>query len=133
LSEDVARRAYLDAGLTPEDIQMAEVHDAFSIAELMYYEALGLCSPGDGWKLIRSGETELDGRIPVNPSGGLLARGHPIGATGLAQVAEAYWQMTGRAEDRQIPDVRNALLHCTGGGIAGYDHGACAVTILGVA
>ncbi|HET7415618.1 MAG TPA: thiolase family protein [Arthrobacter sp.] len=134
LTRSVAQEAYTQAGLAPKDIDVAEVHDAFAIAELMYYEALGFAEPGEGWRLMRSGKTEISGTIPINPSGGLIARGHPVGATGLAQVCEAYWQMGGIAGRRQIDsEVRNVLTHCTGGGIAGYDHGACAVTILSAA
>jgi acetyl-CoA acetyltransferase len=89
---------------------------------------------GEGWKLLRSGETENSGRIPVNAGGGLIARGHPVAATGIAQLCEAYWQMQRTAGAGQVQtEVRNALLHCTGGGIAGYDHGVCSVTILGAA
>ena len=103
--------------------------DAFSIAELIYYEALGLCAPGEGAKLIRTGETTFGGRLVVNPSGGLLAKGHPVGASGAAQVAELFWQLTGQAGDRQVEGARVALSHVTGGGIAGLDHGACSVHI----
>jgi benzoylsuccinyl-CoA thiolase BbsB subunit len=129
ISEDSARDAYAAAGCGPEDLDIVELHDAFSIAELVYYEALGLCMPGDGAKLIRSGETTFGGRVVVNPSGGLLAKGHPVGASGAAQVAELFWQLTGQATGRQVPDARLALSHVTGGGIAGMDHGACAIHI----
>lgn len=125
-----SQRAYEQAGLGPEDIDLVECHDAFAIAEILYYEALGFAGPGEGVKLLESGATEINGRIPVNPSGGLLARGHPIGATGLAQLAEAYWQLTGRAGARQVSNPRVALTHVTGGGISGYDNGACTVHIL---
>ncbi len=124
-----ARMAYEQAGLGPEELSMAEVHDAFTIAELMYYEALGLCGRGEGKELIDRGDTEITGRIPVNPSGGLLCRGHPVGATGVAQVCEAAWQLRGQAGSRQIPEAKVALTHCTGGGISGLDHGACSIHI----
>jgi benzoylsuccinyl-CoA thiolase BbsB subunit len=133
LSEKLVGEVYRDSGLGPQDMQLAEVHDAFAIAELIYYEALGFAEPGEGWRLIRDGATEVTGRIPVNPGGGLIARGHPIGATGTAQLCEAYWQITGQAGQRQVSEVRNAITHCTGGGIAGFDHGACTVTVLGAA
>jgi benzoylsuccinyl-CoA thiolase BbsB subunit len=133
LSEALVAQAYREAGLGPADMQLAEVHDAFAIAELIYYEALGFAKPGEGWRLIREGATEVTGRIPVNPGGGLIARGHPIGATGTAQMCEVYWQITGQAGDRQVAEVHNAITHCTGGGIAGFDHGACTVTVLGAA
>jgi acetyl-CoA acetyltransferase len=129
ISADSARDAYEAAGIGPGDLHVVELHDAFSIAELIYYEALGLCARGDGAKLIRSGETSFGGRIVVNPSGGLLAKGHPVGASGVAQVAELFWQLTGQAEDRQVGGARLALSHVTGGGIAGLDHGACAVHV----
>ncbi|GAA2581936.1 thiolase family protein [Dactylosporangium fulvum] len=133
LSERMAAEAYRQASLGPQDMQVAEVHDAFAIAELMYYESLGFAEPGEGWRLIRSGETDIGGRIAVNPGGGLIARGHPVGATGIVQLCEAYWQITGGAGSRQVPDVRNVITHCTGGGIAGFDHGACAVSIVSAA
>lgn len=125
-----SRKAYEEAGVGPEDLDMIECHDAFAIAEILYYEIFGLAPPGEGAALLESGATEIGGRIPVNPSGGLLARGHPIGATGLAQVAEAYWQLTGRAGARQVAGRNTALTHVTGGGISGYDNGACTVHIL---
>lgn len=131
LSERTARAAYESAGLTPADIQVVETHDAFAIAELMYYESLGFAEIGEGWRLIRDGSTEIDGRVAVNPSGGLLSRGHPVGATGVAQVCEAYWQLAGLAGDRQVSNPENVLTHCTGGGISGFDHGAAGVSIVG--
>lgn len=125
-----AKLAYEMAGLGPDDIDVAEVHDAFTIAELMYYEAFGFCRPGDAYALLRDGETSLGGRIPVNPSGGLLSRGHPIGATGTAQIVEIVEQLRGEAGERQVDHPRIGLAHCTGGGIGGLDHGACSVHIL---
>ena len=130
LTASVARRAYERAGLGPEDIDVIELHDAFTIAELMYTEALGLCGPGEGPDLIESGETALDGRVAVNPSGGLLARSHPVGATGVAQLAEIFWQLRGQAGRRQTRPRRVGLTHTTGGGIAGYDHAACVIHVL---
>ncbi|KND59601.1 3-ketoacyl-CoA thiolase [Candidatus Burkholderia verschuerenii] len=126
-----ARLAYREAGVTPSDLSMVELHDAFTIAELIYYNALGLCARGEAHDLLRSGATRLGGRVPVNPSGGLLAKGHPLGATGVAQMVEAAWQLEGRAGDRQIKNATLALTQCTGGGIAGVDHAASAVHILG--
>ena len=125
-----AQLAYREAGVTPGDIDMVELHDAFTIAELIYYNALGLCERGEAHELLRSGATTLGGRVPVNPSGGLLAKGHPLGATGVAQMVEAVWQLEGRAGERQIPHASLALTQCTGGGIAGVDHAASAVHIL---
>lgn len=126
-----ARKAYEEAGVKPEDLDLVELHDAFSIAELVYYNALGLCQRGEAHALLASGATTLGGRLPVNPSGGLLAKGHPLGATGVAQMVEAVWQLEGRAGERQVPGAALALTQCTGGGIAGVDHAASAVHILG--
>lgn len=125
-----ARDAYEAAGIGPEDLDVVELHDAFSIAELVYYEALGLCPVGDAAKLLATGETTFGGRVVVNPSGGLLAKGHPVGASGTAQVVEMFWQLTGSAGDRQVPGARTGLTHVTGGGISGLDHGACTVHVL---
>lgn len=132
ISIDAAQRAYEIAGLGPKDVDLAEVHDAAAIAEVIYYEALGFCKEGGGLDLLRSGETSVGGRIPVNPSGGLLCRGHPLGATGVAQVVEIMWHLTGRAGQRQVEGAKVGLAHCTGGGIWGVDNGVCAVHLLGV-
>jgi benzoylsuccinyl-CoA thiolase BbsB subunit len=127
-----AKQAYEEAGLGPEDVDVAEVHDAFTIAELLYYEALGFCDKGEAARLLEDGETSLGGKIPVNPSGGLLSKGHPIGATGTAQIAEAVRQLRGQCGDRQVEGAKVALTHCTGGGISGFDHGACSIHIFSV-
>lgn len=129
ISYHSASEAYEEAGIEPGDLDLVELHDAFSIAELVYYEALGLCAPGDSTRLIRDGATTYGGDVVVNPSGGLLSKGHPVGASGVAQVVEALWHLTDRAEGRQIDDARLALTHVTGGGIAGLDHGACTINI----
>jgi acetyl-CoA acetyltransferase len=129
LSARTARLAYEQAGIGPKDVSLAEVHDAFAIAEVIYYEALGFCGRGEAKTLIEQGETEIGGRIPVNPSGGLKTRGHPVGATGVAQVCEAIWQLRGQAGGRQVKNAKVALTHCTGGGISGLDHGACSIHI----
>lgn len=115
-----AKQAYGMAGIGPQDIDVAEVHDCFTITEILNYEDLGFCEKGEGGKLIERGETERTGRIPVNPSGGLIAKGHPIGATGVAQLAELYWHLRGEAGERQV-EIRKgyALQHNVGGtGIA---------------
>ncbi|MDZ5459505.1 thiolase family protein [Azohydromonas lata] len=127
-----ARQAYEQAGVSPGDVNVVELHDAFTIAELLYYEALGLARRGEAVPLLRSGATALGGRVPVNPSGGLLAKGHPLGATGVAQMVEILWQLQGRAGARQVPGARIGLTQCTGGGIAGVDHAASSVHLLGV-
>lgn len=122
-----ARDAYEAAGFGPQDLDVIELHDAFSIAELVYYEALGLCASGESADYLRNGKTTYGGEVVVNPSGGLLSKGHPVGASGVAQAVEMYWQLTGSAGERQVPDARRGLTHVTGGGIAGLDHGACTV------
>jgi benzoylsuccinyl-CoA thiolase BbsB subunit len=129
ITYDSARDAYATAGIEPKDLDMIELHDAFSIAELVYYEALGLADRGHAVDLVRDGRTTFGGDVVVNPSGGLLAKGHPVGASGVAQAVEAFWQLTGQAGDRQIDEARWALTHVTGGGTAGLDHGACTVHI----
>jgi acetyl-CoA acetyltransferase len=123
-----ARAAYDVAGVGPEDLSLAEIHDASASAELMIYEELGLAKPGDAPRLVREEITALGGRIPVNPSGGLLCRGHPIGATGVAQIAEATWQLRGEAGPRQVQNPRIALTE-NGGGWLENDAAAMAVHI----
>ncbi|MND54758.1 putative acetyl-CoA acyltransferase [compost metagenome] len=127
-----ARQAYEQAGIDPRDIGVVELHDAFTIAELLYYEALGLARHGEAVALLKSGATQIGGRVPVNPSGGLLAKGHPLGATGVAQMVELMWQLQGRAGKRQANAPRIGVAQCTGGGIAGVDHAASSVHVLGV-
>ena len=124
-----ALRAYEQAAIGPEDVDVVEVHDAAAPAELIAYEELGLCPPGDGPKLLASGATALGGRVPVNPSGGLLAKGHPIGATGCAQLVELVDQLRGRGGPRQVPGARVALAE-NGGGFLGFDPAAVVVTVL---
>jgi acetyl-CoA C-acetyltransferase len=103
------------AQVISNQIDFAEVHDCFTFAELMAYEDLGFCKPGEGGKLIESGETRLGGKIPVNTSGGLKAKGHPVGATGTAQAYEMYLQLTGQAGKRQVKDAKVGLTHNVGG------------------
>ncbi len=110
-----AKTAYEMANVHPKDIQVAEVHDCFTFVELMAYEDLGFCPVGQGGKLIESGETHLGGRLPINTSGGLKAKGHPVGATGTAQTYEIYLQLTGQAEKRQVKNAKIGLTHNVGG------------------
>ncbi|HEX9506168.1 MAG TPA: thiolase family protein [Acidimicrobiia bacterium] len=124
-----AEDAYQAAGAGPDDLDVVELHDAFTVAELVYYEALQLCAPGESAAMLESGASTYGGRTVVNPSGGLLAKGHPIGASGAAQAVEMFWQLTERAGPRQVPGARMGLTHVTGGGISGLDHGSCAVHI----
>jgi acetyl-CoA acyltransferase len=124
-----AQEAYEEAGIGPEDVQVVELHDASAPAELIHYENLGLCAPGDAPRLIRSGDTGIGGRISVNPSGGLLSRGHPVGATGVAQIVELTQQLRGNAGARQRPGAKVALAENNGGQLAG-DSAVALVTIL---
>lgn len=110
-----AKTAYDMAHIKPGNVDVAEVHDCFTIAEIIAYEDLGFCPVGMGGKLIESGETRLGGRIPVNTSGGLKAKGHPVGATGTAQAYEIYLQLTGQADKRQVKDAKVGLTHNVGG------------------
>jgi acetyl-CoA acyltransferase len=114
-----ARTAYEQAGLGPEDIQVIELHDCFSANEMWLYEALGLCGEGEAGKLLDNNDTTYGGRWVVNPSGGLISKGHPLGATGFAQCAELTWQLRGKADKRQVDNVTAALQHNIGlGGTA---------------
>ena len=110
-----AQQAYKMANVEPEDIDVAEVHDCFTIAEIMAYEDLGFCGPGEGGKLIDEGVTQLGGKIPVNTSGGLKAKGHPVGATGAAQACEIYLQLTNQADRRQVSGAEVGLTENVGG------------------
>ena len=124
-----AKEAYEEAGIGPKDVSAIECHDASAPAELMAYESLGLCAKGEGGKLIDSGATRLGGRIPVNTSGGLLRKGHPVGATGIAQIVELTEQLQGRCGARQIEGAKVGLAH-NGGGAIGPAAAAMCVTIL---
>jgi acetyl-CoA acetyltransferase len=124
-----AAKAYKMASLGPEDLDIVEVHDAFTISEIIHYEGLGLCPQGEGGRLINEGTTELTGKIPVNPSGGLLSKGHPVGASGVAQVVEIVWQLRGEADKRQVNRHRVGLAQIMGGNKEG-DTRACTVHIL---
>ena len=126
----VATRAYKQAGIVPSDVDVAEVHDSISFNEMLAYEELGFCEQGIGATLVDSGATTLHGRLPVNPSGGLESRGHPVAATGLAQIAELVTQLRGEAGERQVAKARIALAE-NAGGYSLDDTAAIAVTILG--
>jgi acetyl-CoA C-acetyltransferase len=110
-----AKQAYEMANTKPEDINVAEVHDCFTIAEIIAYEDLEFCKAGTGGKLVQSGDTRLGGKLPVNTSGGLKSKGHPVGATGTAQAYEMYLQLTGQAGKRQVKDAETGLTHNVGG------------------
>jgi acetyl-CoA acetyltransferase len=124
-----AREAFEEAGVGPEDLDVVECHDASAPAEVSAYESMGLCPKGEGGKLIDEGTTRLGGRVPVNTSGGLLRKGHPVGATGIAQIVELTEQLQGRSGERQVEGAKVALAH-NGGGTIGTDAAAMCVTIL---
>jgi sterol carrier protein 2 len=123
MSKRAAEMVYKAAGITAKDVQVIELHDCFSANELITYEALGLCPEGQAGKLIDSGDVTYGGKWVVNPSGGLISKGHPLGATGLAQCAEMCWQLRGMCGKRQVPNVKHALAHNIGLG------GAAVVTL----
>lgn len=124
MSREAARQVYERSGLGIEDVDVVELHDCFSINELLTYEALGMCEKGESGKLVESGATTYGGRWVVNPSGGLISKGHPLGATGIAQVAELVWQLRGEAGPRQVTGARVGLAHNIGLG------GAAVVTLV---
>lgn len=130
LIRDTAGDAYEIAGVSAADIDVIECHDAFTIGEIITTEALGLAAEGEGRSLLRTEHTSVGGPQPVNPSGGLLSRGHPLGATGLAQIAEITWQLRGEAGGRQVDGSRLGLVETMGGGVAGIDGNACVVAVL---
>ncbi|MEJ0024710.1 MAG: lipid-transfer protein [Rhizomicrobium sp.] len=123
MAKDAARQVYESAGMGPEDVQVVELHDCFTANELITYEALGLCPEGGAERFIIDEDNTYGGKFVTNPSGGLLAKGHPLGATGLAQCSELVWQLRGEAEKRQVEGARAALQHNLGLG------GACVVTL----
>jgi acetyl-CoA acyltransferase len=129
VSRQTAARLWEQAGLGPSDVQVAEVHDATAVGEVQQVEHLGLVAPGDGGRAAQRGETALGGRLPVNPSGGLESRGHPIGATGLAQIHELVTQLRGEAGPRQVEGARIAVAE-NGGGLIGLEEAAVAMTVL---
>ncbi|MEW6202163.1 MAG: thiolase domain-containing protein [bacterium] len=116
-AENAAQDAYRQAGVKPDDIDVAEVHDCFTIAEILAYEAIGFAKVGEGGRLLDDGDTEIGGKIPVNPSGGLKAKGHPIGATGTGQICEIVHQLRGDVQkpDRQVKGAKIGLTHNVGG------------------
>jgi acetyl-CoA acetyltransferase len=124
MTRDTAQQAYEESGIAPEDLDLVLVHDAFANEELEYYELLGVCAEGEAEKLVEEGATALGGRIPFNTDGGLIARGHPGGPTGLAQIHELVTQLRGEAGGRQVEGARTGLAQLVGGG------SVCTVTIL---
>ncbi len=130
LSQMAARKAYAMADLMPTDIDVAEVHDATSFCEIYQVEMMGFCAIGEGGPLVEAGGTALGGVIPVNTSGGLVSKGHPVGATGLSMVFELCQQLRWEAAERQVEGARVGLAE-NGGGVIGFDEAACSVLILG--
>lgn len=123
MTQEAARKVYEQAGIGPQDLDVVELHDCFAQNELISYEALGLCPPGGAAAFIDAGDNTYGGQVVTNPSGGLLSKGHPLGATGLAQCYELTHQLRGSAQERQVPGARTALQHNLGLG------GACVVTL----
>ncbi|HET9338179.1 MAG TPA: lipid-transfer protein, partial [Casimicrobiaceae bacterium] len=123
MTHSAATQVYDEAGIEPADVDVVELHDCFAHNELLTYEALGLCPDGGAERFVEDGDNTYGGRVVTNPSGGLLSKGHPLGATGLAQCAELVWQLRGRADRRQVDGARLALQHNIGLG------GACVVTL----
>jgi len=129
LSRVAAQKAYAKSGLTVADINLIELHDATSFCEIFQLEMLGFAEDGKGGVLVECGATKLGGRLPVNLSGGLVSKGHPVGATGLSMIYELMLQLRGEAGDRQTSNARIALAE-NGGGVIGFDEAACSVIIL---
>lgn len=129
IAERAVKKAYTDSGIGPDDLNIAEVHDATAFGEIHQYETTGLCKKGMGGEFAESGATKLGGKIPVNTSGGLECRGHPIAATGIAQIHEVFLQLTGKAGKRQVDNARIGLTQ-NGGGFIGFEEAALAVHIL---
>lgn len=130
LGSKTAKMAYEMAGVGPEDIDLVELHDAFANEEMLRYEELGLCKQGEGVKLVREKATWIGGKVPVNPSGGLLALGHPLSASGVRNIAEIVLHLRGQAGERQTPNAKVGLAHMLGGSVSGLEAGACGIHIL---
>lgn len=131
ITELSAAQLYEESGIGPRDVEIVELHDAFTIAELLYYECLGLCNKGDGLKFLREGQATHGGQCVVSPRGGMLSYGHPIGASGAAQIAASVKQMRNECPGYQVDPVpRVAMTHVTGGGLSGTEHAACTMHML---
>ena len=127
--EQAAHEVYEEASIGPNDLDVVELHDASAISEIMYYEYLGLCRKGEGGSFVEAGESRLGGKVPVNTSGGLMRKGHPVGATGTSQIFELVCQLRGEAGERQVEGAKLALAE-NGGGFIGTDVAALALTVL---
>ena len=132
MTPKAAKKAYEMAGCGPEDIDICELHDAFCYCEIAHYEELGFCPVGEGGRFVEEGKADINGQIAVNPSGGLLSRGHPVAATGVEQIAEIVWHLRGEAGQRQVPGAKVGLAHTLGGEVAGLESGNVSVHILKV-
>lgn len=131
ITEMTSEMLYEESGVGPEDVDILELHDAFTIAELLYYECMGLCKKGEGLKFLRDGQSTYGGQCVVSPRGGMLSYGHPIGASGAAQIASNVKQMRGECEGYQVEPIPNvAMSHVTGGGLSGTEHAACTMHML---
>lgn len=131
ITEMTSEKLYEESGIGPEDVDILELHDAFTIAELLYYECMGLCKKGDGLKFLRDGQSTYGGQCVVSPRGGMLSYGHPIGASGAAQIAANVKQLRGQCNGYQVdPIPRVAMSHVTGGGLSGTEHAACTMHML---
>ena len=130
LGRKTANIAYEMAGIGPSDLDVVELHDAFANEEMLRYEDLNLCQPGEGLRLVRDKTTWVGGKLPVNPSGGLLALGHPLSASGIRNIAEIVWHLRDQAGERQTPNAKIGLAHMLGGTVAGLEAGACGIHIL---
>lgn len=126
------QKAYEQAGVGPEDIDMVECHDAFTITELMYCEAMGFCPKGEGLRMLRDGDLTHGGKVVFSPRGGMLSYGHPMGASGAAQIAQNVKQLRGQCKGYQVEGARIALSQVTGGGLQGTQHAACTTHILSI-
>jgi benzoylsuccinyl-CoA thiolase BbsB subunit len=131
ITEACSRQLYEETGIGPDDVDIVELHDAFTIAELLYYECFGLCGKGDGLKFLRDGNATHGGKCVVSPRGGMLSYGHPMGASGAAQIAACVKQMRNQCAGYQVDPVpRVAVTHVTGGGLSGTEHAACTMHML---
>jgi benzoylsuccinyl-CoA thiolase BbsB subunit len=131
ITEMTSRMLYEESGIGPKEVDILELHDAFTIAELLYYECMELCDKGDGLKFLRDGQSTYGGQCVVSPRGGMLSYGHPIGASGAAQVAANVKQLRGECKGYQVePTPKIAMTHVTGGGLSGTEHAACTMHML---
>ena len=130
ITEMTAEMLYEESGLGPKDVDNLELHDAFTIAEVLYYECLGLCGKGEGLQFLRDGQATHGGHCVVSPRGGMLSYGHPIGASGTAKIAACVKQMRHLCPGFQVENPRVAMTHVTGGGLSGTEHAACTMHML---